>query len=329
MKSSSRSVLSLIFAALALCVVACDSKPKSPYRQVRVRLDWTPWAPHAAFYAALAPEQHYFRDELLSVNLDVPPDPEATIKLVAGGQDDFGISYMTDTILAREQGFKIVSVAALVEHPLNCIMTLKTSGLDKPSKLKGRVIGTTGVASDQAFLEGVLARGGVKKGDYKLVNIGFNLGQVLKSHQVDAIIGAYYPWEGIKMEEDGFPVNVIDLASSGVPDYYELVLVAREETLTKDPDLLRAFLRALIKGQTFVRAHPDQAVEVLRKVSPDLSSQFLSESLQKVLPLMSASGGEFRQSEGKWTGMIDFMSKSGLIKATIPASAAFTNRFLP
>jgi putative hydroxymethylpyrimidine transport system substrate-binding protein len=158
------------------------------------------------------------------VKLYVPPDPEATIQLVAAGQDDFGISYMTDVIMAREQGVKVVSLAAIVQHPLNCIMTLKSSGIDSPGKLKGATIGTTGEPSDQAFLNWVLEHNGVNPRTVRLVNIGFNLAPALRSRKVDAIIGAYWPWEGIKLQEEGSPVNVMKLQDSGVPDYYELIL---------------------------------------------------------------------------------------------------------
>jgi len=286
----------IVVLAISVCVMmsSCSRTPRAStagLRDVRVRLDWTPWSPHAALYAAQ--DQGYFEKEGLRIKLYVPPDPEATIKLVAAGQDDLGISYMTDMILAREQGFKVVSVAALLAHPLNCIMTLKRSGLDAPAKLKGKVIGTTGVPSDQAFLDGVLTRNGVKKGEYKLINIGFNLAQALKAGQVDAIVGAYWPWEGIKMDEEGVGVNVLKF--QGVPDYYELVLITREDLAAKDPELLRKFLRAMVAGQTFVQQHTDKAVEILHNVSPDLSREFLTASLNAILPLMEFPGGPFHQ----------------------------------
>ena len=169
--------------ALSLLIImvspACTRRDTSEQalRKVNVRLDWTPWAPHAALY--VADQLGYFKEEGIQVHLYVPPDPEATIKLVAAGQDDVGISYMTDLILAREQGFKVLSIGALVNHPLNCIMTLKKSGITDPKALRNKTIGTTGVASDDAYLAGVLSRNGVLPGQYKVVNIGFNLAQAL------------------------------------------------------------------------------------------------------------------------------------------------------
>lgn len=320
--------LRLLILLLSVCLLAigCSKKERASAqeREIRVRLDWTPWAPHAALYAA--ENQGYFKSEGLRVKMYVPPDPDATIKLVAGGQDDIGVSYMTDTIFAREQGFKVVSVAALVPHPLNCIMALQKSGIDSPSKLRGKIIGTSGAPSDAAFLEWILSRNGVKKGTYKVINLGFNLAQGLKSRNVDAIVGAYWPWEGVKLREEGYPVNVLKLQDYGVPDYYELVLVTREDI---DPELVRKFLRASSKGQEFVIQHPEKAVELLHSASSDLSTDFLRDSLQAMIPEMQSSAGIFHQQEKTWSQIAEFMKTTGLVERPVSAEAAFTNKYLP
>jgi putative hydroxymethylpyrimidine transport system substrate-binding protein len=324
LKTKPRCLFIVLLSACAV-ITGCSSRQESPTKEqeIRVRLDWTPWAPHAAFYAA--ENLGYFRDEKIKVKLYVPPDPDATIKLIASRQDDIGVSYMTDTIFAREQGFKVWSVAALVPHPLNCIMTLKKSGIDNPSKLKGRIIGTSGAPSDSAFLEWILAQNGVEKGTYKVTNLGFNLAQGLKSGNVDAVVGAYWPWEGVKLQQEGYPVNVMKLQEYKVPDYYELVLVTREDF---NPELLRKFLRASVKGQEYVLAHPDKAVQFLKKASPDLTTEFLDASLRAMIPEMQSPAGIFRQQGERWSEMVDFMHMTGLLTKPVSASAAFTNQFL-
>ena len=305
-----------------------SNAPKSPVhlRDVRVRLDWTPWAPHASLYAAL--DQGYFAQEGLRVSLYVPPDPDATTKLVAAGVDDFGISYMTDVILAREQQVPVVSVAQLVAHPLNCVMTLKRSGIDTPAKLKGKTIGTTGVPSDEAFLDWVLKRNGLSRANVRVVNLGFSLAPALKSGRVDAIVGAYWPWEGIRLEEEGNPVNVLKLQDYGVPDYYELVLVTRGDLLTREPEVVRGFLRALARGDDFVQRRPDQAVAILHRASPDLSTNFLSASMTAMLPLMRSPGGALRQDTRTWSTMVEFMRTAGLVRTAPSVQSLFTNEYL-
>jgi ABC-type nitrate/sulfonate/bicarbonate transport system substrate-binding protein len=114
-----------------------------------------------------------------------------------------------------------------------------------------------------------------------------------------------------------------------VPDYYELVLITREDLAAKDPELLRKFLRAMVAGQTFVQQHTDKAVEILHNVSPDLSREFLTASLNAILPLMEFPGGPFHQEEAKWSEMINFLVASDLLKKPISPSSAFTNQYLP
>jgi putative hydroxymethylpyrimidine transport system substrate-binding protein len=296
-------------------------------RNVRVRLDWTPWAPHAAFYAA--DRLGFFAAEGLKVRLYVPPDPETTIKLVTQGQDDFGISYMTDTILARAQGFKVVSVGALVPHPLNCIMTLQSSGIDTPAKLRNKTIATTGVPSDGAFVTWVLERNGVPGSAVRRVNVGFSLAPALTSGRADAIVGAYWPWEGIKLEQEGRKVNIMRLQDYGVPDYYELILVTRDELVQRDPELVRGLLRALSKGQNYVDQHPAEGVELLRTVSPDLTKDFLTASMNVTLPIMRpTSGPRFGQDAAVWSEMINFMRSAGLLSAPVEPSAVFNPNFV-
>jgi putative hydroxymethylpyrimidine transport system substrate-binding protein len=316
----------LLAAVFLLLTGACSQKPtpSSADRELRVRLDWTPWVPHAAFYAA--ENQGYYRDEGLKVKLYVPPDPDATIKLVASRQDDVGISYMTETVFARQQGFKVKSIGAVIPHPLNCIMTLRKSGIDKPEKLKGKIIGTSGAPSDSAFLDWILAQKGLKKGDYKVLNIGFSLAEALKSGNVDAIIGAYWPWEGVKLEQDGYPVYVLKLQDLKVPDYYELVLVAREDT---NSDVLRKFMRATVKGYNFVLQRPSEAVSILRKVSPDLSEAFLTAAMKEMTSEMQFPSRIFYQDPRIWQSMVTFMRTTGLLDKDVTAESAFTNDFLP
>lgn len=319
--------------AIALVIGAllgCSQRPAPvTLRAVRVRLDWTPWAPHVALYTARS--RGFFQKEGLRVSAYVPPDPEATTQLVASGRDDIGVSYMTDVILAREQGFDVVSIGALVQHPLNCIMTLKTSGITSISGLKGKVIGTSGAPSDTAFLDGVLGHGGLSRHDVKLVNLGFNLAPALKSRKVDAIIGAYWPWEGIKLEDEGYPVTVFKLQDYGVPDYYELVLITRGELLRNEPSMIAGFLRAAVKGQDYAAGHPDEAVQILKSESPDLSAAFLKSSLDVMLPLMApeAQRPAFYQDVRIWSRMIEFMRNSGLLKRPVDPRRVFTDRFSP
>ena len=93
-------------------------------------LDWYPNSNHIGLF--IAQEKGYFEEEGLDVTLYTPVDPSTVLQTVGSGADDFGISYQPDLLLARAQGVPVVAVVAMVQHPLNSVMALKSSGISRP-----------------------------------------------------------------------------------------------------------------------------------------------------------------------------------------------------
>ena len=52
-------------------------------------------------------------------------------------------------------GDLLLRVAALVQHPLNTIMTLRDSGITRPRQLEGKKLGMPGLPSDEATRQGL------------------------------------------------------------------------------------------------------------------------------------------------------------------------------
>ncbi len=149
--------LLLIVTTFALIAVGCggngDPTPQ-PLTKVSVALDWFPWSNHSGLF--IAQERGYFAEQGLEVDIFVPGDPATVLQTVAAGKDDFGISYQPELLIAREQGIPAVSIMALVQHPLNSVMTLKESGIVEPRDLAGKKVGSPGLPSDEALLDTML-----------------------------------------------------------------------------------------------------------------------------------------------------------------------------
>ncbi|MDQ3044030.1 MAG: ABC transporter substrate-binding protein, partial [Chloroflexota bacterium] len=111
-------VTSLVITA-ALAIVPAQAK-SAQGAEISVALDWYPNANHAGLF--LAQERGYFEAEGLNVTLTTPADPSTVLQTVGAGRDTFGISYQTDLLLARAQEIPVVSIAALVQHPLLAVM---------------------------------------------------------------------------------------------------------------------------------------------------------------------------------------------------------------
>jgi putative hydroxymethylpyrimidine transport system substrate-binding protein len=296
--------------------------------KVSLALDWYPWSNHTGLYMAQADGD--YAAEGLDPNIYVPSDPTTALQLVAAGQDDFTISYETDVLLARAQGLPVVSIAALVQHPLNSIMTLQSSGITDPSMLKGKTIGITGVPSDEALLKTVLATVDLSMDDVETVNVGYDLMPALLGKRVDAVIGAYGVHEGILAAQQGQPVNIIQVEKYGVPDYYELVLVTSEDMIAKHADTVQHFVNAVVKGYAAAQANPQQAVDQLVKAYPETDAAVEQEGIKEIIPLWTDDGAVpfGNQTEERWTSYETFLKDHGVLESDVDATKAFTNEFV-
>ena len=329
------AILSLSSLLVACAAASPNTAPAStpaateaPLTKVSVALDWFPWSNHAGLYVAR--ERGHYAEEGLEVDIFTPGDPSTVLQTVASGRDDFGINYQTGVLLAREQGVPVVSIMALVQHPLNSVMALEESGISSPEHLVGKKVGWPGIPDNEPLLDTMLKSRGHSLDDVELVNVGFDLVPALISKEVDAVVGAYWVHESISAENQGFPVNIMRMEEYGVPDFYELVLVANERKIAENPDLVQRFVRATMRGYQDAIADPQGAVQLLGEVRPEVDLSIERPGVDLLAPLWKPDDGQSFgwQEEGRWVEFADWMRQGGLLNSQVDAASAFDNRFV-
>jgi putative hydroxymethylpyrimidine transport system substrate-binding protein len=325
----------LLALSLAVTLSACGAKQDvvstAKTKSFTVMLDWFPNADHAALYSAIAHGD--FRAVGLDVKPVIPSETAEPLKLLAAGKVDMAISYEPELLLARDQGLKLVSIAALVQRPLTSIIALPGAHVSTVADLAGKTVGTAGIPYQAAELRTALQNAGVKPASVKEVNVGFDLVPAMLSGKVAATLGGYWNYEAIQLTLMHKHPVTIPVNKAGVPRYDELVLVVREdEAHTRGQDL-RAFLQALTRGESEVRADPTAAAALVVKANPSLEAKLQLESIEQTLPaaLPADPSDPFGwQEPSAWATFGSWMYTHNLLKHNPNAGLPpFTNEYLP
>ena len=287
-------------------------------------LDWYPNAIHAFLYAAI--ENGYFEEEGLKVNILFPANPNDGISMPAAGKADLGIYYLQDSIAAKyNEDVPIVCVGALLQKSMNIVLSLKEKNINSPEDLIGKTVGYAGTALSEAQIEANMEHVGASIKDIEFVDVGFDLLTATTTGKVDATIGSMVNHEVPQLEEQGFDVNYFFPTKYGVPEYYELVLLAGEDAVKNNPEKLQKFLRAAQKGYEFTKENPEEALQILlahqNAENFPLSETVEKKSLEILLPAMETENAAFLSQDVKvWQESADWMTERNILDKKVDCS---------
>ena len=319
-----KRILSILLVCVLLlcgCSTNNNNGNSNELKELDVVLDWYPNALHAFMYVVI--EKGYYEEEGLKVNIQFPSNSNDAISLVAAGQADIGLYYQQDVIQARtKQNVPVKSIGAVVQGPLNIVLSLKEKNITTAEDLVGKTIGYAGTELSEALIRSVMNYVGADYSDVTMIDVGFDLMSSMTTGNVDATIGCLVNHEVPQMEEEGFSVNWFDLDEYGVPTYYEGVFLANDNAIENDSETLKAFLRASAKGFADMKANPEEALQILltnqNEENFPLSETVERKSVEVLLPMMETADAAFlSQSDECWQENIDWMLEQGLISETV------------
>jgi len=310
-----------------------NSQPISAHHTVTVWLDWFPNPDHVGIYVAIA--EGFYARLGIDVHVRIPANPAQSATLLAHGVGDIGISYEPQVLLDRAANVPVVATGAIVQRALDCIMTLKSSGITRPRQLQGKIVAVAGLSSDYADLTAVMQRDGADIHKVRIVAVNYDLQQALLSKRVDAVEGVYWTWEALQADESGHPVNVMRLDQYGVPPYDELVFITGNQQLHNEAGLLRAFQEATFKGYEFAVAHPGEATSIMLKVPGVLSKSrgLIEHSIKLLSSVFHDTKGHYgTMSVASWQAYADWMNHTrpqALMNTRLDVRSAITTKLLP
>jgi putative hydroxymethylpyrimidine transport system substrate-binding protein len=322
-------------AAAGLLLVSCGGgksseekplRPLSPPRELHLGLDG--YASPATAGIMMAEKRGYFEPRGLDVWITSPGSPLSPIPYVVQEEVDIGISHLPELALAQQEGAPIVAVGSLVSETTASVIWPRKSKNRGIADLKGKTIAMTGLPFQEEFLGSVLARAGLSLADVKIQRAGYDAVPALVGGRADAIFGGSASVEGAALESRGLEPVVTSVRDLGVPDYEELVLIARRDRLAEEPRLYRNFLSAVARGTAEATEDPKAAANaILESVysHPELSRKEMEAGVEKTLPLLSRDG---RMDPDQAEQLTEWMREEGMTRQALPAAELLTNSYL-
>ena len=133
----------LAAVALSACGVKQEAVVASPpVRPFTVALDRSPNATDAGLVAAIS--DGAFRAGGLEVALRPSATADEPVRLLSEGKVDAAILSEPEVLLARDHGTALVSIAALVQAPLQSVIALPRGRVASVADLAGKRVGTGG-----------------------------------------------------------------------------------------------------------------------------------------------------------------------------------------
>jgi NitT/TauT family transport system substrate-binding protein len=275
--------LALLVTAAAFVVIAagCSSGPASqaPAVKIRLQLQWFPQAQFAGYFAAK--DKGFYAAEGLDVTIlpgavDIVP---ATV--VAGGNAEFGISWVPKMLASRESGADVQVIGQVFQRSGTTQIAWKGSNITKPTDWKGKKVGTWGFGNE-AELYAAMRKVGLdpaKASDVTIVSQDFTMNAFLNK-QIDAaqamtyneyaqVLEAKNPATGQLYQPSD--IDVITMESAGTAMLQDAIF-ASQAWLKQggNEDVAVRFLRASFKGWQYCRDNVADCVDIVLKADAKL-----------------------------------------------------------
>lgn len=243
-------------------------------------------------YVYLAQEKGYFEEAGIEVDIKPGAGTGENLKQIASGQAHFSPVDFTGALLQFGGGVAkdFTAVAAIHQRTLTAIITLEGTGITAPKDLENKTVADA-PGSVVTMLFPTYARlAGVDAKTVKFVTAPPpQLPSTLASGNVDAI-GQFVVGKPTIEAAAKTKKAVVLPYSEYLTDLYGNALVTQSKLAKDDPDLVKRFTNALLKGLQDAVDNPKEAGDILVKKQPTANAAVAAAELELMASYVRSSG---------------------------------------
>jgi NitT/TauT family transport system substrate-binding protein len=262
--------LTLLFFCFSVLFPLCPFPPLSFFLSPSAALaaekkhvsfipQWSPQAQFAGYY--VAKEKGIYEKYGIDANILTGGPHRAAPALLENEEAEFATMWLSTALQKRDQGVKLVNVAQIVQRSALMLVAKVSKGIRNPADLQGRKIGLWSAdfriqplsffkkynldvkIIPQSYSVNLFLRDGVDVASamsyneyHTILNTGIN---------PEELVTFFFYDHGLNFPEDG--------------------LYVLEKTLKRDPEVVKAFVKASLEGWSYAFSHPEEAIDIVLK----------------------------------------------------------------
>jgi signal transduction histidine kinase/CheY-like chemotaxis protein len=311
----------LLIASLVTCIVwlgipslGCaqageiDSNRSNPLQKVSLQLKWRHQFQFAGYYAAI--EKGYYRELGLEVELREAQKSLDITDEVVSRRADYGV-LGNRILLKRLQGQPVKVLAALFQYSPLVILAPKRSGISTPQDLVDKRLMYN--LTSEITIPVMLDYEGVSLNQLEILNNTHRIEDLLLG-KADAM-SVYATNQPFLLRQQGIPYNLIYPHKYGAHAYGDCLFTSEEEA-ARNPERVKAFLAASLKGWQYALAHPEEIIQHIHEKYGSRRSiahlRYEAKTMRKfILPDLVQIG---HMNPGRWHSMAQTLAALGLIE---------------
>jgi NitT/TauT family transport system substrate-binding protein len=275
--------LAIFVATLSPLPAPAQDKPLT---KVVFSLDINPQGRHAPWYAALA--EGYYKEEGLDVTIIPSGGGAQSIQNVESDTATMGFMAIPGLALARAAGAKIKLVAINYQKMPIAVFSLNPgANVTSAKQLEGLTLGSGSGSATPQILRGYMAQQGLDPDKLQIVDINPSArAGALLTKKIPSIEFFVMSKGGLTAaaKDSGLELQTFLPGDHGL-ELYSNGIGVKEDYLAKNPQVVRGFVRAALRGWTFAFEHPDKAADDEIKYIPSLKPDSIKAEIEIIRAL--------------------------------------------
>lgn len=305
-----------------------------PMDKVTLRLSWRWKAEFAPL--VLTADKGFFEEQNLEVELLEGKGSGDVVPLIGNKTNDFGYLNLTTVAIAIGKGMPVKVVAGLMgKHP-SALAFFADQNIKEPKDLEGKSIALAPGEAFAVIFPSFAEKWGIDTSKVKAIQLDPTAkNQAFLEGKIDVLpVYANNELPQLRALADK-PIEVLVPGEWGFNTLANGIIV-HNDTIRDNPELVRRFVAAVVKGYQYALEHPEEAVDAVTKRSEELASQpheVLLEQVRLTLDFIHSPATEGKplgwMAEEDWNNTIDPLFDTGAIEERLPNDTFYTNEFIP